>query len=91
MCYLCSRTLFIGGEESEIEYKDGKVSIKCEAYPNGVPEEVFYSGHIYPKPGDNGLHYEPLNPNWDIFSYFERTQEEEDSFYQYLIKRKGAK
>ena len=36
-----------------------KVIAHCEAYPNGIPEAVFYAGHFYPKPDDNGLQFLP--------------------------------
>lgn len=36
----------------------------CEAYPNGIPEEIRLgkNDHKKPYPGDNGIQYEPIKP-----------------------------
>ena len=59
----------------------------CEAYPDGIPEAVFYAGHMYPKPGDNGLQFKPLNDAvMEIYSYLRHSQKDEDANYQGYAK-----
>jgi len=43
-----------------------KIVAHCEAYPDGIPEAVFYAGHIFAKPDDNGLQFTPKNPDEKI-------------------------
>ncbi|MCX7998614.1 MAG: hypothetical protein N3A69_06635 [Leptospiraceae bacterium] len=33
----------------------------CKAFPNGIPDEVFFNEvyHTKPYPGDNGIQFEP--------------------------------
>ena len=35
---------------------------KCEAYPNGIPEEIYTGKHDHSKPfkGDNGIRFLPI-------------------------------
>ncbi|MCP5510235.1 MAG: hypothetical protein H7A24_00005 [Leptospiraceae bacterium] len=42
-------------------YNDGKVTKKCDAYPNGIPFEIWTNkvDHSKPYPGDNGIRFEP--------------------------------
>lgn len=37
---------------------------KCEAYPDGIPDEIWEDGfdHHKPFPGDDGIMFEPVNP-----------------------------
>lgn len=34
----------------------------CDAFPDGIPEEIAHSGFIHTKPyeGDNGIQFEPV-------------------------------
>jgi len=36
---------------------------KCAAFPNGVPDDIFWGDHDHrkPYPGDGGIVYEPKN------------------------------
>lgn len=54
----------------------------CEAYPNGIPDAVYFAGHIFPKPGDGGLQFIPLNQS-DYKLFEETTKEEEDDSYEF--------
>ncbi len=49
MCMVCARRR---------DWKDGPV---CEAYPDGIPEEIIMGqwDHRLPKPGDRGLQFVP--------------------------------
>lgn len=77
-CELCARLTdtFYNPKRDETEYH-------CEAYPEGVPEAVFYSGHLYPKPGDNGLQFK-IREVFELPEYLKQTQEEEDNEYREL-------
>jgi hypothetical protein len=36
--------------------------VKCEAFPDGIPDPVWYGrvGHIAPYPGDGGIRFAPV-------------------------------
>ena len=55
LCCRCARLKDFKREEYE------KIVAHCEAYPDGIPEAVIYAGHIFSKPGDNGLQFTPKN------------------------------
>ena len=62
-----------------------RVIAHCEAYPNGIPESVFYAGHFYPKPGDNGLQFDYKDT--DLVGIIEKkSQEEENESYERIKK-----
>ncbi len=44
-------------EEGEQEF----ISI-CDAFPNGIPDEIYREGfdHTKPYPGDHGIQFEPI-------------------------------
>ncbi len=77
LCRVCKRL-----KDFELgEYE--RVIAHCEAYPNGIPEAVFYAGHIYAKPNDNGLHFEPLESTfYDMF--LKKTEGKENNEYKEL-------
>lgn len=41
---------------------------RCRAFPEGIPESVFWGKHLAPIPGDNGLTFEN-NPIIDTFGF----------------------
>jgi hypothetical protein len=40
-------------------------TFRCEAFPDGIPDPILYSEHDHQKPfpGDNGILFEPANPD----------------------------
>lgn len=77
-CELCARL-----KDSRLNENNTERTYYCEAYPDGIPEAVFESGHLYPKPGDNGLQFKPVNDAiLKAYSYLNQTQEEEDANYK---------
>ena len=78
-CELCARL-----KDSTYDEERDKTTYYCEAYPKGIPDAVFHAGHLYPKPGDNGLRFKPLNKrDMEDFSYLQHTQAEEDEDYRW--------
>ncbi|MBR1436907.1 MAG: hypothetical protein IJ587_00080 [Synergistaceae bacterium] len=75
-CDICARRR--GQNESGKPY--------CDAYPEGVPESVFYSGHLYPKEGDNGLRFKAIS-GVKVPKYLQQTQEEEDTSYREMTEK----
>ena len=71
MCDVCKRRI-----------ANKNVDNACEAYPNGIPDAVYISGHIFPKPGDGGMQFIPMN-SVDYERYNETTKKDEDNFYEY--------
>ena len=67
----CERCKYFHGMHLE---KYDKVVAHCEAYPDGIPEAVFYAGHRYPKPDDNGLQFTPKTEN-DLPKYLSNRAE----------------
>jgi hypothetical protein len=49
-----------------IECKRLKITkgVRCEAFPEGIPDEIITGEHDHtePYPGDNGIRFEPLQP-----------------------------
>lgn len=78
-CELCARFT-----DSSYDEERDETTYYCEAYPEGVPEAVFFSGHLYPKPGDNGLQFK-IREGEKLPEYLNQTQEEENSEYQELL------
>ena len=41
--------------------RGGELAV-CDAYPNGIPDDIAYGDdlHLTPRPGDNGIQYEPI-------------------------------
>ena len=75
-CDFCTRAT-----DSELNEDMTKRTYYCEAYPKGIPEAVFYAGHLYPKPGDNGIQFEAPK-GIKLPDYLTHTQEEEDVNYR---------
>ena len=52
------------------------VSVTCEAYPEGIPEEIFFTSeidHREPYEGDDGIQFEPAEDvNEQDLTYIER-------------------
>lgn len=40
----------------------------CDAYPDGIPEEIIQSEHDHHEPfrGDGGIQYKPLQPSKEV-------------------------
>ena len=76
LCNLCQRLKsFKLGEHD-------RVIASCEAYPDGIPEAIIYAGHLYSKPGDNGLKF--LKKNDNIPDYLQQSEQEENEHYEKL-------
>lgn len=75
-CEMCTRL-----KDSSYDEERDNTTYYCEAYPEGIPEAVFYSGHLYPKPNDNGLQFKIIE-GFDFPEYLKQTQEEEDKNYR---------
>ncbi len=41
---------------------EDRETIRCDAFPDGIPDEILYTGFIHtnPYPGDNGIRFEPI-------------------------------
>ena len=77
-CELCTRMT-----DSKLNEDMTERTYFCEAYPEGIPEAVFYAGHLYPKPGDHDLRFKPITEKvMKQFSYLQHTQVEEDENYR---------
>lgn len=35
--------------------------VSCDAFPKGIPDEIFDGDHLTPYPGDNGIQFEKKN------------------------------
>lgn len=82
MCFFCERNYYARDELKKglngYDFDWKKAIRSCEAYPSGIPKSVFLTGHIYPKPDDNGLQFKGTNP----FDSYKTTQDDEDRAYQ---------
>ncbi len=79
-CELCARLT-----DSKLNEDFTERTYYCEAYPDGIPEAVFYAGHLYPKPDDHGLRFKPIDEReMKQLDYLEHTQAEEDENYRGL-------
>ena len=74
LCDFCTRLKSYKLEEYD------KIIGTCEAYPKGIPEAVFYAGHIYPKPGDNGKQFK--SEDGKVPEFHQQSQKEEDTNYK---------
>ena len=55
----------------------------CEAYPNGIPEAVYWTGHFKPKPNDNGIQFEARDDvEDDIINRYREILQNEDELYR---------
>ena len=48
----------ITSKSLSLRYISTKERRKDNAYPNGIPEAVYWTGHFLPKPNDNGVQFE---------------------------------
>ena len=78
LCFLCKHI-----KGSRYDEQRDESTYYCKAYSQGIPEAVFHAGHLYPKPGDNGIQFEQmsgaLTPE-DVGR--NHSQEEEDADYR---------
>ena len=42
-------------------YHEEEIGRKCNAYPDEIPDEVFWTSHWTPYKGDNGIMFEPIS------------------------------
>ena len=86
MCFFCERNYYVRDELKKglngYDFDWKKVIRSCEAYPYGIPKSVFLTGHIYPKPSDNGIQFE-LREGMKLYSHTMGTQEDEDETYHW--------
>lgn len=76
LCFFCKHLV-----DSFYDEEADKTTYYCEAYPKGIPEAVFKSGHLYPKPCDNGVQFK-LSEDRKLPDYYHRSQEEEDDLFK---------
>ena len=57
----------------------------CKAYPDGIPEAVYWTGHFLPKPDDNGVQFEARDDadKEFVLIYKERSQDEDERYRNY--------
>ena len=55
LCFFCKHL-----QDSEYDKSKDDTKYYCKAYPKGIPDAVMDSGHIYPKPEDNGIRFEQM-------------------------------
>ena len=81
LCNICKHL----HDEGSFDEKRGISIDYCDAYPDGIPEAVQRSGHIYPKPGDNGIEFEPISAasKFVLEHYTGQSQAEEDEAYNW--------
>lgn len=77
LCFFCK---YLQATSDYDEERD-ETTYYCTAYPKGIPEAVFESGHFYPKLGDNGIHFE-LAEGVELPDYYHHSQEEEDDLFK---------
>ena len=83
-CYFCENNPNRLEELDKPGHK-GNVRDGCPAYPEGIPEAVFCSGHKYPKPGDHGIQFKGSLPSELLFMESE-SEEAENKCYQAWVK-----
>ena len=46
--------------------RDFSNGLRCRAFPNGIPDEIFCKSgdHTKPYEGDNGIQFEPIEKEW---------------------------
>ena len=78
LCFSCKHI-----KGARYDEKRDATTYYCKAYPKGIPEAVFRSGHLYPKPGDNGVQFEQMPGTATPDDVKEnRSQKEEDADYR---------
>lgn len=80
LCWFCKH--YHEGEYIDPENDEEEVFSICDAYPKGIPHAVFWGGHVYPKPNDNGIQFE-LKDGAKFPEHYKCTQEEENKAYQF--------
>ena len=78
LCFFCKHI----SDTSDYDEERDETIYYCKAYPKGIPEAVFYAGHLYPKPGDNGIQFEQMPGTRELPDYLKQSQKEEDENYR---------
>jgi len=62
MCWACKRL------DDSAAVVDGIPVSRCEAFPDGIPLEIFVNGfdHRREFPGDNGLRFVPISDSAEV-------------------------
>lgn len=71
-CNTCKHFKYETGYFIIEEELEGLHTFICDAFPNGIPDEISYRAHSHktPHPGDNGIQYEndpDKQIKWDEF------------------------
>ena len=77
LCFYCKHLQDKHLSDSPI----GRTDLVCDAYPDGIPEAVFKTGHLYAKPGDNGVQYE-IKDGMETPSVYKISKKDEDENYK---------
>lgn len=82
-CFYCKhfqkeKTIYTDDDSDEL------TKYFCEAYPNGIPEAIFFTSHFYAKPNDNNLQFSPVkDKRAKALTRLKPKQDEEDAAYEF--------